>query len=165
MVKGSGGAGTDSWFCGVALDCIAPSPPSPPSPPPPSFPAPPHAVSAISKTAGKVKWKTSRRIVLTGHPLFKTPRSRTVPARPFSLLTRRFFQSRNQDRRLRREKPDQGVMTGSSEPLASPSSIQSSASVLFMTFLYPAKSLIRKSVVILDKPAEHRMFMSISISA
>jgi hypothetical protein len=48
-------------------------------------------------------------------------------------------------------------------PLASPSSIQSCASVLFVTFLYPAKSLIRNGVVILDKPAE-RFLDAISLS-
>src|SRR6202035_4309420 len=43
---------------------------------------------------------------------------------------------------------------GEAEPLASPASIQSSASVLFMTFLYPAKSLIRNGVAMLDNPAQ-----------
>jgi hypothetical protein len=51
-----------------------------------------------------------------------------------------------------------------SEPFALPSSIQSSASVLFMTFLYPAKSLIRNGLAILDKPAERLLDVIISLA-
>src|SRR5271167_811631 len=55
----------------------------PTAPPPP--PPPPHAVSAISKSPGKVKQKTSRRVVFTCHPFLKRQLliSRLSPVRPY----------------------------------------------------------------------------------